>query len=199
MSAPLVVSTRDGAVWTRRTVTSSGIALYAPETVRTCPEFVMATLPELAEHGIKATAEVLPTPVEVKPLAPRGRPRTMLDRAREALGARMTKDALRLVLENVIAYAAELRAENDQWQATFGRDALPGALARVERAGARITELEAALAAERIPYRERAARETSPARRAAWRQLARAEESEARLERLLAAPADDDPEAGDAS
>lgn len=63
MSAPLVVNTRDGVCWTRRTVTSSGIALYAPEKVKTCPEFVMATLAELAEHGIAGSADVLPMPV----------------------------------------------------------------------------------------------------------------------------------------
>jgi hypothetical protein len=56
----------------------------------------------------------LPMPVGVKPLAPQGRARTMLDRAREALNARMVKDDLRLVLENVITYAAERLAENEQ-------------------------------------------------------------------------------------
>lgn len=71
MSAPLVVNTRDGVCWTRRTVTSSGIALYAPEGVCGCPEFVMATLPELAEHGITGTADVLPMPVGPQPQAPR--------------------------------------------------------------------------------------------------------------------------------
>lgn len=40
--------------------------------------------------------------------------RTMLDHAREALSARMLKDDLRLVLENVITYAAERQAENEQ-------------------------------------------------------------------------------------
>lgn len=63
MSAPLVVNTTDGTCWTRRTVTSSGIALYAPEGVCSCPEFVMATLAELAEHGISGSADVLPVPV----------------------------------------------------------------------------------------------------------------------------------------
>ncbi|MDX3067724.1 hypothetical protein PV518_37145 [Streptomyces sp. ND04-05B] len=62
-SAPLVVNTRDGACWTRRTVTSSGIALYALADVCGCPEFVMATLPELAELGIAGSADVLPVPV----------------------------------------------------------------------------------------------------------------------------------------
>lgn len=69
MSAPLVVNTRDGVCWTRRTVTSGGIALYAPEGVCRCPEFVMATLAELAEHGIAGSADVLPAPVGPAPLS----------------------------------------------------------------------------------------------------------------------------------
>ncbi|NUU22812.1 MAG: hypothetical protein HOV68_15065 [Streptomycetaceae bacterium] len=63
MSAPLVVNTRDGVCWTRRTVTRGGVALYAPESVKTCPNFVMATLAELAEHGIAGSTVVLPVPV----------------------------------------------------------------------------------------------------------------------------------------
>jgi hypothetical protein len=63
MSAPLVVNTRDGVCWTRRAVTSGGIALYAPESVKSCPEFVMATIDELAEQGIVGSADVLPMPV----------------------------------------------------------------------------------------------------------------------------------------
>lgn len=62
MSAPLVVNTADGTVWTRRSVTRGGLALYAPEGVCRCPEFVMATLAELAEHGIAGSADVLPMP-----------------------------------------------------------------------------------------------------------------------------------------
>jgi hypothetical protein len=50
----------------------------------------------------------LPVPVGTAPLASPGRARTMLDHAREALNARMTKDNLRLVLENVITHAAAL-------------------------------------------------------------------------------------------
>jgi hypothetical protein len=105
MSAPLVVNTRDGVCWTRRTVTSGGIALYAPESVKTCPDFVMATEAELAEHGIVGSADVLPVPVREEP-----QPRTMLDHARDALNARMAKDDLRLVLENTVTYAASLQA-----------------------------------------------------------------------------------------
>ncbi len=67
MSAPLVVNTKDGTCWTRRHVTRDGLALYALEGVCQCPEFVMATLPELAEHGIVRVADVLPVPVGPEP------------------------------------------------------------------------------------------------------------------------------------
>ncbi|MFE0808158.1 hypothetical protein ACFW34_11830 [Streptomyces sp. NPDC058848] len=67
MSAPLVVNTRDGACWTRRTVTEGGVALYALADVCSCPEFVMATLPELAERGIVGSADALPMPVGPAP------------------------------------------------------------------------------------------------------------------------------------
>lgn len=63
MSAPLVVNTTDGTCWTRRAVTRGGLALYAPMGVCSCPEFVMATMAELAEHGIAGSADVLPMPV----------------------------------------------------------------------------------------------------------------------------------------
>jgi hypothetical protein len=77
MSAPESVRTKDGMVWTLRTVTSSGIALYAPKGVCECPAFVMATLSELAEHGIQsaelaaAVAEhgAFPVPVGPEPQA----------------------------------------------------------------------------------------------------------------------------------
>jgi hypothetical protein len=70
----------------------------------------------------------LPVPVGVKPPATQGQARTMLDRAREALTARMLKDDLRLVLENVITFATERQAENEQL-----RDDITGAcLARWE-------------------------------------------------------------------
>lgn len=67
MSAPLVVNTRDGACWTRRTVTEGGIALYALAGSCKCPEFVMATESELAALGIAGSADVLPVPVGPMP------------------------------------------------------------------------------------------------------------------------------------
>lgn len=69
MSAPLVVNTADGTVWTRRGALRGGDPLYAPQGVCSCPEFVMATLVELAEHGIVGSADVLPVPVGSEPLA----------------------------------------------------------------------------------------------------------------------------------
>lgn len=67
---PLVVNTKDGAVWMRRAVTREGRGLYAvTDAPKCCPEFVMATLTELAEHGIAGSADALPMPVGPKPLA----------------------------------------------------------------------------------------------------------------------------------
>ncbi|MGW6747588.1 hypothetical protein [Streptomyces sp. NPDC055006] len=66
MSTPLVVNTLDGTVWTRRAVTPGGLALYSVAGVCQCPEFVMATLPELAEHGIAGSADVLPVPASTE-------------------------------------------------------------------------------------------------------------------------------------
>ncbi|MGW0012426.1 hypothetical protein ACWDVX_22120 [Streptomyces tendae] len=67
MSFPVAVNTADGACWTLRTVTAGGIGLYAPEAVTTCPEFVMATLEDLAAHGVQGSADALPMPVGPAP------------------------------------------------------------------------------------------------------------------------------------
>ncbi|MFK0062672.1 hypothetical protein ACIQTN_26025 [Streptomyces werraensis] len=112
MSAPVAVNTADGTCWTRRGEKRDGEALYAPEGVCNCPPFVMATLAELAEHGIVGSAYALPVPVREEP-----QPRGVLDRARDAVDARMSKDALRHVLQNVIAYAADLEAQRDRRRA----------------------------------------------------------------------------------
>jgi hypothetical protein len=63
---PLVVNTRDGVVWVRRAVVE-GRGLYAVTDSCKCPEYLMATLTELAEHGIAGSADVLPMPVGPKP------------------------------------------------------------------------------------------------------------------------------------
>ena len=65
-------------------------------------------------------------------------PASVLDRARSALRARMAKDALRLVLENVIAYAADLEAEREKlvrWHLEDGK-----ALDRLQRKVASLKE-----------------------------------------------------------
>lgn len=67
MSAPLVVNTTDGTVWTRREATRDGLALYAPEKCGSCPQFVMATYAELEGHGIAGAADVLPMPACPEP------------------------------------------------------------------------------------------------------------------------------------
>lgn len=64
---PLVVNTQDGVVWQRRAVTSDGRGLYAVTGSCSCPEYLMATLAELAEHGICGSADVLPVPVGPAP------------------------------------------------------------------------------------------------------------------------------------
>ncbi|WP_328657951.1 hypothetical protein [Streptomyces sp. NBC_00334] len=64
------------------------------------------------------------------PAGPEPKPRTMLDHARAALNARMTKDDLRLVLENTIAFAASLEADREASDREY------------EAATARVAELE---------------------------------------------------------
>lgn len=119
MSAPLVVNTRDGACWTRRTVTEGGIALYALADVCKCPEFVMVTLAELAERGIVGSADVLPVPVSPA--------RRTLDQVEDELtGA------------NLSLYEEELLTERLRW-----------ALASAKRGRSRLRAQVAALLAER--------------------------------------------------
>lgn len=62
MSAPATVRTTDGVVWERRAETRGGLALYAVEGVCKCPPYVMATLAELAEHGLEAQPKGKPLP-----------------------------------------------------------------------------------------------------------------------------------------
>ncbi|MEX3101186.1 MULTISPECIES: hypothetical protein [unclassified Streptomyces] len=69
MSAPLAVNTADGTVWTHRGSLRDGRALYAPADVCACPQYVMATEAELAEHGIAGVAYALPMPVVEAPLS----------------------------------------------------------------------------------------------------------------------------------
>ncbi|MFH9823073.1 hypothetical protein [Streptomyces bobili] len=69
---PLVVNTQDGTVWCRRAVTREGRGLYVlADAPQCCPEFVMATLADLAEHGLALVAFALPVPVGPVPPQPR--------------------------------------------------------------------------------------------------------------------------------
>lgn len=64
---PLVVNTQDGVTWLRRAVVD-GRGLYAVTDSCACPEYPMATLADLAEHGIAGSADVLPMPVGPGPV-----------------------------------------------------------------------------------------------------------------------------------
>jgi len=64
VSTPEKVRTTDGMVWELRAETRGGLALYALEGVCSCPPYVMATLMELAEHGIQS-AELAAVVAEV--------------------------------------------------------------------------------------------------------------------------------------
>jgi chromosome segregation ATPase len=68
---------------------------------------------------------------------------TILDRARDALNARMSKDDLRLVLENVVTYAAELGAEREKLVRWHDEDSktINQLVARVERRQAELVAL----------------------------------------------------------
>ncbi|APY88225.1 hypothetical protein DCW30_05595 [Streptomyces alfalfae] len=106
MSAPLVVNTADGTCWTLRATTRDGGALYAPEGVCECPRFVMATLPELAEHGIVGSADALPAPVG--PLMPPFPP------APESFEEKLRQDVARLQGLFAEAVADRHRAERER-------------------------------------------------------------------------------------
>lgn len=145
MSAPLVVNTRDGVCWTRRAVTSAGIVLYAPESVRTCPEFVMATLAELAEQGIVGSADVLPMPVREEPrdlAATFDRDETAEERQarweKAAWTAGRTVDRNTLGVYMAVADAEQQKLADDWARSVTSSDA------ELKRLRARVAELEAA-------------------------------------------------------
>ncbi|MFJ3021427.1 hypothetical protein ACIPH4_10810 [Streptomyces tendae] len=142
MSAPLVVNTRDGACWTRRTVTEGGIALYALADVCQCPEFVMATLPELAERGIVGSADGLPMPV-----GPALVSEAELDGAMGELAAflrvRLALESARRGRRELRAQVTDLEAVRDQLVRWHGEDAktITTLVARVDRYRAELTAL----------------------------------------------------------
>jgi hypothetical protein len=108
---PLVVNTRDGVCWTRRTVTSGGLALYAPEGVCKCPEFVMATLAELAEHGIVGSADVLPVPVVRNPVPLSGPICSQSEAHAAGLDVAPSVEELDAMAESVVALGDPLSVE----------------------------------------------------------------------------------------
>jgi hypothetical protein len=147
MSAPLVVNTRDGACWTRRTVTSGGIALYALADVCKCPEFVMATLAELAERGIVGSADALPMPVGPEPQA---QDTTERAKVAELIGdAKPVTDALLVRLGESVRDRRE--HEHPKWEdlyclnlVSWMGERMGPVLRRLLDAEARVAELEAA-------------------------------------------------------
>lgn len=142
---PLVVNTKDGVCWTRRTVTSGGIALYAPEPVKTYPEFVMATLPELAEHGIVGSAFALPMPVAPEPQEDPVAAGRRLDLL--ALMDERAASAVSPVLAGVLDEAERLRAS--RWDATKVVAQMESKLLAMHGELTRATERVAELEAER--------------------------------------------------
>lgn len=154
MSAPLVVNTTDKTVWTRRAVTRNGDPLYALAEVEDCPDTVMATLAELAEHGIAGTADVLPVPVGM------ATPLQVLTaeqvEALVAAGNKVVNDRVHLDLCGCAAWPEKCASTDlyfpGAWDVDGLEDALPAVLAMWEqvRSGgeaellrARIAELEA--------------------------------------------------------
>lgn len=139
MSAPESVRTTDGITWTLRTVTSSGIALYAPKGVCECPAFVMATLAELAEHGIQsaelaaAVAEYGAFPVPMGPGS--------------LSAARLTEAEARAA--HLYEFGGDATA--DEWNRLAGDD-VPLLAGEVRRQAAEIVSLNEALtvAAEQL-------------------------------------------------
>lgn len=58
------LTTSNGVVWTLRARNAQGLALYAPATVRDCPRLVLATVAELAAHGIVSASDAAPEPAD---------------------------------------------------------------------------------------------------------------------------------------
>jgi len=107
---PMVVNTQDGCCWTRRAVNREGRGLYALADVPgPVPELVLASLRELAEHGLSSMSmDALPMPVGAEP------ERDVED---ELTGARLSlweeeqdNARLRLALESAKRGRRELRS-----------------------------------------------------------------------------------------
>lgn len=135
MSAPLVVVTKDGTRWTRRAALRDGEPLYAPVGVCSCPEYVMATLSELAEHGIAEVGASLAGSEQQ-------------ERRHTELTA-LRNDAL--AIRGVLAPADGLRRVPFE----LGESLLPAVewlLARVSELEERLAEYERPVDEEPVPY-----------------------------------------------
>jgi len=167
-SAPLVVNTRDGACWTRRTVTEGGIALYALADVCKCPEYVMATLAELAERGIVGSADVLPMPVAPDPQAPA---EVFVPRTERSYWVAIA-EALNAAHAAGMPVGVDLDGtltDHNAWSVVWDRAGERWAVAGYEDGFPPLDE------ASKASFAERAERETDSGRRAAWRMLAEPE------------------------
>lgn len=140
---PLVVNTTDGAVWQRRAVTADGHGLYAVTGSCSCPEYLMATLAELAAHGIVGPADALPMPVG-SAVADAGRVREELffEELEMTARLRLALDSAQRGRREARARIAELEAARQADHETWQHDL---ATARTEReaSAARVAELEA--------------------------------------------------------
>ncbi|MBW5420240.1 hypothetical protein GKQ77_01475 [Streptomyces sp. BG9H] len=115
--------------WVRRAVTVDGRALYAMVgAVVGAPEFVMASLADLAERGIKDAGDALPVPVGVATESPAGETVAAL---RDTLDAHL---AGQRELETLRVRVAELEAERHSTN-----EALSDAM--VERSADKLTRL----------------------------------------------------------
>jgi hypothetical protein len=169
---PLKVTTKDGMRWELRAVTESGSGMYALAGVCDCPEYVLASFAELAERGIVGPE---PQASEVERL--------------RAHSEFLMRDVLRLR-----ARVAELEVERDALKGRLAEleDLTPAAIQTCRVCGAGYTlgepcstcAFQARMAAEvdgitrriaptqALGYEERAAAESDPGRRVAWRMLA---------------------------
>ncbi|MET8475380.1 hypothetical protein ABZY90_19810 [Streptomyces sp. NPDC006422] len=145
-SAPMVVNTVEGTVWTRREQTRGGEPLYAPQERPVCPAFVMATYTELAEHGIAGEADALPMPVGT---GPRTSLAALLGDAKPA-----SDSLLHQLAESV---RDRLAHEHPKWEdlfclnlTSFMGERMGPVLRRLIDAEARVAELKAELSVDRL-------------------------------------------------
>lgn len=137
MSAPLVVNTTDGTVWVLRTVTREGLALYAVAGACDCPSYLLATLQELAAHGIVGSADVLPVPAGDVPPALSGPICTQAEARAAGLDVAPSVEELDAMASTIVAAGDPLSAEVSLAQA------VPLLGAAVTGLRARVAELEA--------------------------------------------------------